>query len=72
MNAANGVDPEAFDRVKALLAERQVITSADVQYLLATNASGARPYLHALITQGLAVTEGQRRGLRYRATGVAS
>lgn len=63
-----GLAPAAFERVKALLAERQVITSADVQYILATDAAGARPYLQALVTEGLAVTEGQRRGTKYRAT----
>ena len=68
-SSAGALEPAAFDRVKALLAERQVITSADVQYILATDAAGARPYLQALITQGLAIIEGQRRGTRYRAKG---
>jgi predicted ArsR family transcriptional regulator len=49
-----------------LLRSRGVITSSDAQQATGLDAAGVRPHLQQLVQQGLAVTEGQRRGMRYR------
>jgi hypothetical protein len=60
--SSNGV----FTTIADLLRTRGVITSSDVQQATDLDAAGVRPYLQQLVQQGLAVTEGQRRGMRYR------
>ena len=59
---SNGV----FTTIADLLRTRGVITSSDAQQATGLDAAGVRPYLQQLVQQGLAVTEGQRRGMRYR------
>ena len=56
----------AFTTITELLRSRGVITSSDAQQATGLDAAGVRPYLQQLVQQGLAVTEGQRRGMRYR------
>jgi hypothetical protein len=56
----------SFTRIAELLRSRGVITSSDAQQATGLNATGVRPNLQQLVQQGLAVTEGQRRGMRYR------
>ena len=56
----------AFTTIAELLRSRGVITSSDAQQVTGLDAAGVRPYLQQLVQQGLAVTEGQRRGMRYR------
>ena len=56
----------AFTHIAELLRSRGVITSSDAQQATGLDAAGVRPYLQQLVQQGLAVTEGQRRGMRYR------
>lgn len=60
--SANG----AFTTIAELLRSRGLITSSDAQQATGLDAAGVRPYLQQLVQQGLAVTEGQRRGMRYR------
>lgn len=60
--SANG----AFTTIAELLRTRGVITSSDAQQATGLDAAGVRPYLQQLVQQGLALTEGQRRGMRYR------
>lgn len=60
--SANG----AFTTIAELLRSRGVITSSDAQQATGLDAAGVRPHLQQLVQQGLAVTEGQRRGMRYR------
>jgi hypothetical protein len=57
---------DAFTTIAVLLRSRGVITSSDAQQATGLDAAGVRPYLQQLVQQGLAVTEGQRRGMRYR------
>lgn len=56
----------AFPTIAELLRIRGVITSSDAQQATGLDASGVRPHLHRLVSEGLAETEGQRRGMRYR------
>ena len=56
----------AFTTIAELLRSRGVITSSDAQQATGLDAAGVRPHLQQLVQQGLAVTEGQRRGMRYR------
>ena len=56
----------AFITIAELLRSRGVITSSDAQQTTGLDAAGVRPHLQQLVQQGLAVTEGQRRGMRYR------
>jgi hypothetical protein len=56
----------AFTTIAELLRSRGVITSSDAQQATGLDATGVRPHLQQLVQQGLAVTEGQRRGMRYR------
>jgi hypothetical protein len=55
-----------FTTIIDLLRSRVVITSSDAQQATGLDAAGVRPHLQQLVQQGLAVTEGQRRGMRYR------
>jgi hypothetical protein len=57
---------DAFTTITKLLHSRGVITSSDAQQATGLDAPGVRPHLQQLVQQGLAVTEGQRRGMRYR------
>jgi len=59
---ANG----AFTTIAELIRSQGVITSSDAQQATGLDAAGVRPHLQQLVQQGLAVTEGQRRGMRYR------
>jgi len=56
----------AFATINELLCSRGVITSSDAQQATGLDAAGVRPHLQRLVNEGLAVTEGQRRGMRYR------
>jgi hypothetical protein len=56
----------AFATLTELLCSRGVITSSDAQQVTGLDAAGVRPHLQRLVSEGLAVTEGQRRGMRYR------
>jgi hypothetical protein len=56
----------AFATITELICSRGVITSSDAQQATGLDAAGVRPHLQQLVQQGLAVTEGQRRGMRYR------
>jgi hypothetical protein len=56
----------AFATIAELLRNRVVITSSDAQQVTGLDAAGVRPHLQRLVSEGLAVTEGQRRGMRYR------
>jgi len=56
----------AFATITELLCSRGVITSSDAQQATGLDAAGVRPHLQQLVQQGLAVSEGQRRGMRYR------
>jgi hypothetical protein len=56
----------AFATITELLCSQGVITSSDAQQATGLDAAGVRPHLQQLVQQGLAVTEGQRRGMRYR------
>jgi hypothetical protein len=60
--SSNGV----FSTIAELLHSCGVITSSDAQQATGLDAAGVRPHLQQLVQQGLAVTEGQRRGMRYR------
>jgi hypothetical protein len=62
------LDSALLERLKALLTEQQVVTSADAQKCLGLKAAGVRPYLQQLVDGGLAVVEGKGRGFKYRAT----
>lgn len=56
----------AYDAVLALLNEREIISSQDAQQATGLDAAGVRSHLKRLVDEGLAVTEGQRRGMKYR------
>jgi len=56
----------AFTTIAELLRSRGVITSSDAQQATGLDSAGVRPHLQQLVQMGLAVTEGQRRGMRYR------
>lgn len=56
----------AFATITELLCSRGVITSSDAQQVTGLDAAGVRPHLQRLVSEGLAVTEGQRRGMKYR------
>jgi len=56
----------AFATIADLLRTQGVITSRDAQQATGLDAAGVRPHLQQLVQQGLAVTEGQRRGMLYR------
>jgi hypothetical protein len=60
---------QAYDTLKALLQERGDISSGDAQEATGLDAGGVRPLLRRLVEEGLAETEGQRRGMRYRRRG---
>jgi hypothetical protein len=56
----------AFTTIAELLRSKGLITSSDAQQATGLDAAGVLPHLQQLVQQGLAVTEGQRRGMRYR------
>jgi hypothetical protein len=56
----------AFATIGELLRSRGVITSSDAQQATGLDAAGVRPHLQRLVSEGMAVTEGQRRGMKYR------
>jgi hypothetical protein len=60
---------QAYDTLKALLQDRGDISSGDAQDATGLDAAGVRPLLRRLVDEGLAETEGQRRGMRYRRLG---
>jgi hypothetical protein len=60
---------DPYDVIAALLDKRGVITSGDAQQATGLDAAGVRPYLQRLVDEGRAVTEGQRRGMKYRRAG---
>jgi hypothetical protein len=47
-----------------------VISSRDAQEATGLDAGGVRPHLKRLVEEGRAVTEGRRRGMKYRRTDV--
>ena len=55
-----------FTTITELLHSCGVITSSDAQQATGLDSAGVRPHLQQLVQMGLAVTEGQRRGMRYR------
>jgi predicted ArsR family transcriptional regulator len=55
-----------YDLVTRLLDERGVISSGDAQQATGLDAAGVRSHLKRLVDEGRAVTEGQRRGAKYR------
>jgi len=57
---------DSYEIIARLLAARGVISSSDAQRATGLDATGVRPYLQRLIEEGRAVTEGQRRGMKYR------
>jgi len=59
-------DDSAYEAILALLKEREIISSQDAQQATGLDAAGVRPHLKRLVDEGLAVTEGQRRGMKYR------
>ena len=59
-------DEATFQTIVSLLDERGMITSRDAQEATGLDAAGVRLYLRRLVDEGLAVTEGQRRGTKYR------
>jgi len=56
----------AYDTIARLLDDRGLITSGDAQEATGLDAAGVRPHLKRLVDEGRAVTEGQRRGMKYR------
>jgi hypothetical protein len=56
----------ALATIADLLRSQGVITSSDAQQATGLDSAGVRPHLQQLVQMGLAVTEGQRRGMRYR------
>lgn len=69
--AAPPDDGQAFATIRDLLATQGLITSGDAQQATGLDAAGVRPHLKRLVAEGLAVTEGQRRGMKYRWVGDA-
>ncbi|MCA9241415.1 MAG: hypothetical protein KDA37_14500, partial [Planctomycetales bacterium] len=59
-------DDGAYDTIARLLDTRGLITSGDAQQATGLDAAGVRPHLKRLGDEGRAVTEGQRRGMKYR------
>jgi hypothetical protein len=55
-----------YESIVELLSSKGVITSIDVQTHTGLLAEDVRPHLRRLVDDGHAVTEGQRRGTRYR------
>lgn len=64
-------DGQAFVTIRDLLAARGLISSGDAQQATGLDAAGVRPHLQRLVAEGLAETEGQRRGMKYRWVGDA-
>jgi hypothetical protein len=60
---------QAYATLRDLLAARGLISSGDAQQATGLDAVGVRPHLQCLVAEGLAVTEGQRRGMKYRWNG---
>lgn len=60
------MEGSGYEVVLALLKERGIICSQDAQQATGLDAAGVRPYLNRLVDEGLAVIEGQRRGMKYR------
>jgi len=56
----------AYEAILRLLDERGLIVSVDAQQATGLDAAGVRPHLARLVEEGRAVTEGQRRGTKYR------
>lgn len=65
---SSAAEDEVYAIVKSLLGERSVISSRDAQEATGLDAAGVRPHLRRLVQEGRAVTEGQRRGMKYRRT----
>lgn len=65
-NARPQTDDSAYEAILARLNERGVISSQDAQQATGLDAAGVRPHLKRLVDEGLAVTEGERRGMKYR------
>ena len=59
-------DDCVYETVERLLQARGLITSGDVQKATGLDATSVRPLLKRLVEEGRAVTEGQRRGMKYR------
>jgi hypothetical protein len=66
----SAVGEDIYVTVVALLEERGVISSRDAQEATGLDAGGVRPHLKRLVEEGRAVTEGRRRGMKYRRTDV--
>lgn len=64
-------DGQAYVTLRDLLAARGLISSGDAQQAAGLDAAGVLPHLQRLVAEGLAVTEGQRRGMKYRWVGDA-
>ena len=64
--SVNPLGNAAFPTIAELLRIRGVITSSDAQLATGLDAAGVRPHLQRLVNEGLAETEGQRRGMKYR------
>jgi hypothetical protein len=62
------VDGEAFTKLRGVLEERKVISSADAQAATGLSAPELRPLLQRLVDEGHATREGKARGTKYRAT----
>lgn len=62
----SAANDDAYATVRGLLDERGVISSRDAQKATGPDAVGERPHLKRLVQEGRAVTEGQRRGMKYR------
>ena len=66
VRAGTAPDDGAYAMIARLLEARGLITSGDAQQATGLDAAGVRPHLKRLVDEGRAVTEGQRRGMKYR------
>ena len=62
------VGDAVHEAIARLLDERGVIASADAQQATGLDAASVRPYLKRLVDEGRGITDGQRRGMKYRRT----
>ncbi|BDU73134.1 Eco57I restriction-modification methylase domain-containing protein [Mesoterricola silvestris] len=60
---------QVYETLKTLLQERGRISSGEAQEATGLDAASLRPFLRRLVDEGLAETEGERRGMRYRRRG---
>jgi len=56
----------AYGTIVRLLEQQGVVTSRDAQAATDLDAAGVRPHLKRLVDEGRAVTDGERRGMKYR------